>query len=189
MSSGQSGSRVGNPGSVPNKMRSYREKGTIYEPRGPGASTGDNGQNPAFSYDDGGGDEPLIYSNVDELELDFKDWKIREEEDRAAKETEIATIQEEAIKTWKEEQMYKAENRRQEIEGVRSSLRAELTKQRIVPKQVEDIVNSVHPHQQVEGGLDLLQQTLASDKASSMASGDSPAKTQSSRRRSIWSRK
>jgi len=63
----------------------------------------------------------------------------------------------------------------------RSALRAELTKQRISPQQMEEIINHMHPPEQVDSDLHLVSRTVGGDKASSAASGDSPAEAVSTR--------
>ena len=132
---------------------------------------------------------PLIYNDIDDLEREFKAWKAEEEQRKADEEAERKMIQEEAVKSWKEQQLREIEVRRRKNEDERSSLRAELTKQRVTPQQIEDIINHVHPQEQVNSDLRLFSLDPTSDKASSVASVDSSAKTTSSRRWSIWSKR
>lgn len=63
----------------------------------------------------------------------------------------------------------------------RSSLRAELTKQRM-----EEIINHMHPPEQVDSDLHLVSRTVGGDKALSAASGDSLAEAVSTRWWLIW---
>ena len=132
---------------------------------------------------------PLYFNDMDDLERYFEDWKAEEEGLKAEEEAEKKMIREEAVREYQEKQTHEVEVRRQKIESERSSLRAELKTHGVAPQQIEDIINHVHPQEQVINDLSLLNQTSASDKASSVAFGDGPAKATSSRRWSIWSKK
>lgn len=132
-----------------------------------------------------GDDEPLVYEDIDDLEREFEAWKMEEEERRAIKEAEMEKIRKKAVMFWKDKQLREVEIRRQKLEEERSSLRAELTKQRIAPQQIENIFFQ----KQVNSDSHLLSLNPASDKASIVKSGDGIALAKSSRRWSIWSRK
>ncbi|KAL8664624.1 MAG: hypothetical protein Q9202_002894 [Teloschistes flavicans] len=95
--------------------------------------------------DDRDRDDPLVYENLDELEREFETWKLEENERLAQEEAEKRAIQEDAVRNWKLQQSQEIESSRQKIEDARSSLRAELTTQRIAPQQIEKIVDHVHP--------------------------------------------
>ena len=175
------------PGNVPPLFSwTYDSNDLACRVHEPGASTSDDGLGSALDDDE---DDPLIYYNVEELERDFEAWKADDEERKANEAAKKKAVQEEAVKTWKEQQVHEAEVRRQKNEDERSSLRAELTKQRIAPQQIEDIINHVHPQKQIDSDLGLFSRTAASDKTSSVASGESLGEATSSRLWSIWSRK
>ena len=134
-------------------------------------------------------DEPLIYQNVDELEREFEAWNAETEKKKAIAEAERMAIQEEAVKTWKDQLLRDLEVRRQKTESERSSLRAELTKQRVAPQQIEDIINHLHPQEQADTDIQLVSRNIAGDKASIVALREGPAEPKSSRWWSIRSRK
>ncbi|MCJ1434396.1 hypothetical protein MMC27_003764 [Xylographa pallens] len=113
-------------------------------------------------------------------------YPAEEEQRKAYEEAERKPMEEQAVRTWNEQQIREVEVRRQMIEVERSPLRAELTNQRVSPQQIEDIINRVHPQEQINGGLQLLSLTPASSNAVSVTSGDNLAKHTSSRRWSIW---
>lgn len=136
-----------------------------------------------------GDDEPFVFNNIDDLEYQFELWKAEDEEREAEEEAEKKRIQEEAVESWKQQQLQQVEARRQKIEEQRSSLRAELTKQRVAPQQIEDIVNHVHPREQVSDELRPLHLTTESENAPSVASSDHATKSAKSRRWSILSKK
>lgn len=144
--------------------------------------------------DDGGGSEigdgePLVYQDIEDLEREFEEWKMEEEERKATLEAERKKIQEEAVEAWKEQQIRDLETHRKKVEEERSSLRAELTKQRVAPQQIEDIINHVHPQEQVNNSLHLLNLSPASDKASSVKSSDGVTEATSRRRWRGWLRR
>ena len=127
--------------------------------------------------DDGGGsalddEEPLIYEDIEDLEREFEEWKAEEEEQKANLEAERKKIQEEAVETWKQQQINELEIHRKKLEDERSSLRAELTKQRVAPQQIEEIINHLHPQEQINNSLHILNLTPTTDKASSIRSND-----------------
>ncbi|KAL8718075.1 MAG: hypothetical protein Q9181_008240, partial [Wetmoreana brouardii] len=163
------------------------DNNSFYRPHVPEHSVTDDGHDSAL--EDDGDDESLVYENVYELEREFTVWKAEEEERKIDEEAEKRAIREEAVRSWKEQQLHEVDILWQKTEDERSSLRAELTKQRIAPQQIEEIVNHVHPQAQVNNDLRLLIRNAASDKASSVTSGDGPTEAQSSRRWAIWSKK
>ena len=128
------------------------------------------------------GDEPLVYEGIEDLEREFEEWKKEEEERKAKLEAERKKIQEEAVETWKQQQIRELEIHQKKLEEERSSLRAELTKQRVAPQQIEDIINHVHPQEQVKKSLLALNLAAASDQASSVKSSDVPTVARSPRR-------
>lgn len=149
-----------------------------------GAGLSDDGRGSVVD-DDG----PLIYKVIYHLEREFEQWKAEAEKEKADDEAERKKIQEEAVQTWKDQQLLEVVNRRQKLEDERSSLRAELTKQRVPPQQIQDIINHVHPQEQVNSDLRSFSLNFAGDKASSVASGNGLAKATFFRRWSIWSRR
>ena len=116
--------------------RRYDNDCVPYRVHPPGESSSDDGWGSALD-DDG----LLVYNDIDDLVREFEAWKAEDEEQKADKETEKKVIQEEAVKNWTEQQIREVEVRRQNIEDERSSLRAELTKQRLTLQQIEDIIN------------------------------------------------
>lgn len=126
--------------------------------------------------DDGRGstldEEPLIYQDIEDLEREFGEWKVEEEEEKANLEAERKKIQEEAVETWKQQQTHELEVHRKKLEEDRSSLRAKLIKQRVAPQQIEEIINHLHPQEHVNDSLHLLNLTPASDKDPSIQSSD-----------------
>ena len=157
---------------------------STYQACASGAGFSDDGHNSALEDD-----EPLIFHVIDDLEREFEARKAEGEERKADKERERKIIQDEAVQIWKDQQLREVEVCRQKIEDEQSSLRVELTKQRLAPQQIEDIVSHVHTQEQIHSDLHLLSLTPASDKALSDASGDGPAKATSSRQWLIWPRK
>lgn len=135
------------------------------------------------------GEEPLVYQNIEDLEREFEEWKVEEEESKANLEAQRKKIQEEAVESWKQQQIHELETHRKKLEEERSSLRAELTKQRVAPQQIEDIINHVHPQEQVNNSLHVLNLTPASDKALSLKSNDGLTVATAPRRWRSWFRK
>ena len=172
------------PGDVlPETPWGFDRMGVPYQLFGPGAGLSDSERGSAL--DD---DEAIIYANIDDLERDFKAWNTEEEERRAWKEAERKVLQEDAVKNWKEQQLLEVKIRREKIDEERSSLQAELIKQRVAPQQIENIINHVHPQEQVNSEIHLLGLNPSSDKASSIATADGLLKDKNPRRWSIWSR-
>lgn len=168
----------------PEPDRRYSSKGVPY---------GGYGQEDRWS-DDGGGsaqddEEPLVYEDIEDLEREFEEWKIEEEEQKASLEAEKRKIQEEAVETWKQQQIHELEAHRKKREEERASLRAELTKQRVAPQQIEEIINHLHPQEQVDDSLQMLNLTPASDNASSIRSNVGPTAAKSRGRWRGWFRK
>lgn len=139
--------------------------------------------------DDGDGDEPLVYENLDELEREFETWKLEENERQAQEEAEKRAVQEDAVRSWKLQQSQEIESSRQKIEDARSSLRAELTTRHIAPQQIEEIVDHVHPRIDFRSELHVLSRASASDKAVSVVPGSDSGEATPARWWSIWSRK
>lgn len=146
----------------------------------------DDGHGSAWEYDDD--DESLVYKNLDELQRDFEAWKKEEEERKTIEEAEKLAIREVAVTSWKRQQLHEMEILLQKTEDERSSLRTELTRQRIAPQQIEEIVDHVHPRAQLNNDLRLLIPNSASGRASSVAFGNGPAEGKSHRRWSFWTK-
>ena len=168
----------------PEPAGGYDDKEVPYRGYVPGDRWSDDGGDSALD-----GEEPLIYQNIEDLEREFEEWKVEEDERRANLEAERKKVQEEAVETWKQQQIHELETRREKLDEERSSLRAELIKQRVPPQQIEDIINHVHPQERVNNSLQMLNLTPASDKASSLKSNDGLTVTTSPRRWRGWFRK
>lgn len=185
---------------ISRRRRRLRARTSGYVPPEPASGNDDKevpyrGDVPGDRWSDDGGDsaldgeEPLIYQNIEDLEREFEEWKVEEDERRANLEAERKRVQEEAVETWKQQQMHELEIHRKKLEEERSSLRAELMKQRVPPQQIEDIINHVHPQERINNNLQILNLTPPSDKDSSLKSNDGVTVTTSSRRWRGWFRK
>lgn len=150
---------------------------------GPGINVSDDGRSSVL-----GNDEAIRFDNIDELEREFEIWKAQYEEREAEEGAEKRRLQEEAVETWKKRQVQEVEARQKRTEEERSSLRAELTKQRVAPQQIEDIVNHVHPQRAINYELSLVHSTTQSGNVPSIASSECAIETAKSYPLSIWSK-
>ncbi|ERF70116.1 hypothetical protein EPUS_00303 [Endocarpon pusillum Z07020] len=132
----------------------------------------------------------VIYSNIEDLKMDFEDWAREKEEKQKKAEEETKRIRDKAVEDWKIEKMVEVERQRREVEENRQKLKLELSRHelRLAPLQIEETLNNVYPLPQT--GNELALMPLGNQRQPSDADAVSVqiSSSRKSRSWSVWSR-